>query len=116
MPLRAFQERVRARRGNRIAAVAVARKPAILIWHTPSNGKDHARARPALMAHKMRALELAAGPSARRGASCDHNFRRRRHADRAPAERAANVHRGMALGRRKAGPRRGVGAADEARP
>ena len=58
-PLRAFHERVRARRGNHVAAVAVARKLVILIWHMLSNGEDHAWTRPALMARKMRALELA---------------------------------------------------------
>ena len=32
-PLRAFYERVRARRGAQIAIVAVARKLAVLFWH-----------------------------------------------------------------------------------
>jgi hypothetical protein len=37
-PLRAFYERVARRRGNPIAAVAVARKLAVIIWHLLRNG------------------------------------------------------------------------------
>src|SRR5439155_6377394 len=32
-PLRAFFQRIRARRGPQIAATAVSRKPAVLFWH-----------------------------------------------------------------------------------
>jgi transposase len=41
-PMRAFYERVRARRGNHVAAVAVARKLAVLIWHMLRKGEDYA--------------------------------------------------------------------------
>src|SRR5207244_1240672 len=64
-PLRAFFLRVRARRGEQVAAVATARKLAVLCWHLLSRGEDYAR--PSLVAQKLRALELAAGAPSRRG-------------------------------------------------
>ena len=66
-PLRAFYERVRARRGMQIAVVATARKLAVLCWHMITRGEDYAFARPSLTAKKLRALELKAGLPARRG-------------------------------------------------
>src|SRR6266540_6879539 len=66
-PLRAFYERVRARRGMQIAVVATARKLAVLCWHMITRGEDYSFARPSLTAKKLRALELQAGMPARRG-------------------------------------------------
>lgn len=66
-PLRAFFLRVRARRGEQIAAVAAARKLAVLVWHLLANEKDYAWARPSLTDRKHRALELRAGEPSRRG-------------------------------------------------
>lgn len=66
-PLRAFFERVRARRGMQIAVVATARKLAVLCWHMITKGEDYAFARPSLTAKKLRALELKAGLPSRRG-------------------------------------------------
>ena len=66
-PLRAFYERVRARRGMQIAVVATARKLAVLCWHLITRGEDYAFARPSLTAKKLRALELKAGQPSRRG-------------------------------------------------
>src|SRR3954470_19488908 len=66
-PLRAFFERVRARRGMQIAVVATARKLAVLCWHMITRGEDYAFARPSLTAKKLRALELKAGMPSRRG-------------------------------------------------
>ncbi len=60
-PLRAFAERTAARRGRHVATVAVARKLAVLAWNLLTRGEDYAFARPALVARKIRALELAAG-------------------------------------------------------
>lgn len=117
-PLRAFYERVRARRGNHIAAVAVARKLANLIWHLLTKGEDYAWVRPALLARKLRALELTAGVPARRGqkgASYDYNLPDRRLADRAHAEQAESAYRRMTQGWRKRGPTKGAGAATEER-
>src|SRR3546814_21078155 len=67
-PLRAFYERVRARRGTHVAAVAVARKIAVIVWHLLTRGEDYAWVRPALHAKKLRDLELLSGPPARRSA------------------------------------------------
>jgi transposase len=66
-PMRPFYERVRARRGAHVAAVAVARKLAVLIWHMLTKGEDYAWGRPLLMARKLRNLELAAGHAAKPG-------------------------------------------------
>src|SRR5437763_1006490 len=66
-PLRAFFERVRARRGPQVAATATARKLAVLFWHLLSRGQDYAFARPALMRNKIRRLELLAGAPAQKG-------------------------------------------------
>lgn len=66
-PLRAFFLRIRARRGHQIAAVAVARKLAVLCWHLLTKEADYQWARPALVANKVRAMELQAGHPARKG-------------------------------------------------
>ena len=66
-PLRAFFLRIRARRGHQIAAVAVARKLAVLCWHLLTKDTDYQWARPALVANKLRAMELQAGQPARKG-------------------------------------------------
>jgi transposase len=66
-PLRAFFERVRARRGPQIAATATARKLAVLFWHLLTRGEDYAFARPALTRHKIRRLELLAGAPPQKG-------------------------------------------------
>ena len=60
-PLRAFYERVRARRGSQIAIVAVARKLAVLFWHLLTREQDYAFGRPSLTRKKLRGLELRAG-------------------------------------------------------
>jgi transposase len=60
-PLRAFGERIRARRGAQIAAVAVARKLCVLSWHMLTKQEDYAFARPSLTRTKLRRLERAAG-------------------------------------------------------
>jgi len=60
-PLRAFGQRVRARRNNKIATVAVARKLACLTWQLLTKGEDYIYERPALTHRKLRQLELAAG-------------------------------------------------------
>ena len=60
-PLRAFFERVRARRGPQIAATATARKLTVLFWHLLTREQDYAFARPAMTRNKIRRLELLAG-------------------------------------------------------
>jgi transposase len=66
-PLRAFYQRVRARRGTQIAIVATARKLVCLCWTMIERGEDYAFARQSLTDKKLRALELRAGMPARRG-------------------------------------------------
>lgn len=80
-------------------------------------GEDCAWARPALMARKMRNLELAADLPARRGArgsTYDYNLPERRRADRAIAEQAENIYRQMTRGWRRREPQ-GAGATNEER-
>lgn len=60
-PLRAFFARVQRKRGAATAAVATARKLAVMIWHVLSGNADYAFARPAFMAMKLRKLALKAG-------------------------------------------------------
>ena len=63
-PLHAFFVRIRARRGHK---VAVARKLAVLCWHMLSREEDYLWARPALVANKLRAMELQAGQPQQKG-------------------------------------------------
>ena len=66
-PLRAFFLRVRARRGQHVAAVATARKLAVLIWHLLRNDESYVWLGRSLHARKLRDLELKAGHKAERG-------------------------------------------------
>ena len=66
-PLRAFFLRISARRGQHVAAVATARKLAVIVWHLLRRQEDFAWVRPALHTKKIRDLELRAGHPARRG-------------------------------------------------
>ena len=66
-PLRAFFERVRARRGPQIAATATARKLAVLFWHLLTREQDYAFGRPAMTRNKIRRLELLAGAPPQKG-------------------------------------------------
>ena len=60
-PPHAFYERIRARRGPQVAAVAVARKLACLFWCLLTREEDYAYAQPSLTRKKLRRLELRAG-------------------------------------------------------
>jgi transposase len=66
-PLRAFFERVRARRGAQIAATATSRKLAVLFWHLLTREQDYAFGRPAMTRNKIRKLELLAGAPSQKG-------------------------------------------------
>ncbi len=106
-PLRAFYERVRARRGNHVAAVAVARKLAVIVWHLLTKGEDYSWVRPSLHAKKLRDLELRAGYPPRRGqrgASYDYNIAARRREERQRGQGAEDSYRRMTTGWRKTGP------------
>jgi transposase len=95
-PLRAFYERVRARRGMQIAVVATARKLCVLCWHMITRGEDYAFARPSLTAKKLRALELKAGLPARRGrkgTAAGYSLKDVRRRERELAEQAERAYR-----------------------
>jgi len=85
-PLRAFHSRIKARRGWQIATVATARKMTVLCWHLITKKQDYAFARPSLVAHKRRSLELAAGAESRRGPvagpSHDYHIKQLRDAEK----------------------------------
>jgi transposase len=66
-PLRAFFERIRARRGPQVAATATARKLVVLFWHMLTSEQDYAFARPAMTRNKIRKLELLAGAPPQKG-------------------------------------------------
>jgi transposase len=66
-PLRAFGERIKARRGAGIATVAVARKLVVLFWQLLTKQRDYAFGRPSLTRKKLRQLELAAGGARGKG-------------------------------------------------
>lgn len=114
-PLRAFGERIRARRGGQAAAVAVARKLAVLSWHLLSNGEDYAFGRPSLLRAKLRKAELSTGapplpkrhggPKVRASAS-------EREAERQLAERGEATYRRLLADWKASGPpkKKGAGA------
>ena len=90
-PLRAFYQRIAAKRGKHIAAVATARKLAMIAWHMLTKETDYIWARPALLARKFRSIELRAGlPSehARRGSAYDYNIPEKRASERERTEDA----------------------------
>jgi hypothetical protein len=98
-PLRAFYHDVQARRGFQKAVVATARKLTILAWHLAVKDHDYAFARPSLVAHKRRKLELAAGAPSRRGnhrnSGAGYNDKARRQAETLAAEQAEHAYQQM---------------------
>jgi transposase len=97
-PLRAFYQRIAARRGRHIAAVATARKLAMIIWHMLSKDADYIWARPALLARKFRAAELRAGlptKHARRGMAYDYNIPAKRTEKRSRVEKGKAAYVGL---------------------
>src|SRR6266536_3471616 len=95
-PLRAFSQRVRARRGMQIAVVANARKLVTLCWHLVVKGEDYAFARPSLTDKKLRSLELRAGLPSRRGqkgTAAAYSRKEVRRRERALAEQAELAYR-----------------------
>ena len=88
-PMRAFYERVRARRGAQVAAVATARKLASLFWCLLTREQDYAFGQPSLTRRKIRKLELAAGAPVAQGPGP----RRRRRPQQADPRRRARARR-----------------------
>jgi hypothetical protein len=95
-PVRAFFLRIQARRGKQVAAVATARKLAVLAWHLLTKAEDYAWARPALLDAKLRRVELAAGhPAAkgqRKGRAHAYNCKDVRHRERAWLEQTEKAY------------------------
>jgi transposase len=60
-PLAAFHARIADRRGPAVAAVAVARKLAVIIWHLLTDRSEYRFSSAMRLADKRRRLELAAG-------------------------------------------------------
>lgn len=89
-PLRAFYQRIRARRGHPIAIVATARKLAKLFWHLLIREQDYAYTLPTPLAKKIRTIELKAGHPRRRPGGNHHTLNReqRRVLERQIAEQA----------------------------
>jgi hypothetical protein len=118
-PLRAFYQRIARRRGNHIAAVAVARKLAVIVWHLLRRGEDYAWVRPALHAKKLRDLELRSGQPARRGqrgAAYAYNLGRTRLEEKRRAEQAELAYRRQTEGWSRRGGKVPTSAAREERP
>jgi transposase len=119
-PLRAFFRRIRARRGHQIAAVAVARKLAVLCWHLLTKSADYQWARPALVANKLRSIELQTGQPARkgnkRGAAYAYNINELRDREIELARHAEQAYeRFVSRWQRRGNSARRTGAANEER-
>lgn len=117
-PLRAFYERIARRRGNHVAAVAVARKLAVIVWHLLRHGEDYAWVRPALHAKKLRDLALRSGQPARRGqrgTAYAYNLARTRREERRRAEQAETAYRRYTEAWTRRPPKVPTGAAKEER-
>ena len=117
-PLRAFYERIRARRGMQIAVVATARKLAVLCWHMISRGRDYAFQRPSLTAKKLRALELKAGLPPRRGrkgSAAAYSLKEVRAREQRMAQQAERAYAQMVSDWQAKAPKTGVAAANGAR-
>jgi transposase len=95
-PLRAFYQRIQARRGFQTAVVATARKLTVLAWHLVTKDQDYAFARPSLVTHKRRKLELAAGSPSRRGnyrtPGAAYNDKQRRNEEKEVAQQAERTY------------------------
>jgi transposase len=112
-PLRAFYERVRARRGMQIAVVATARKLAVLCWHLIINDEDYAFQRPSLTQKKLRALELRAGLPSRRGQkgpAAAYSLKEVRRRERELAEQGEHAYRRLVANWQANKPARRTGA------
>lgn len=88
--------RVRDRRGQQVAAVATARKLAVIVWYVLTRDEPFAWDRPALTAHKLRALELQAGMPAqhgsRKGSAAAYSLKSVRQQERAVAEQSERTY------------------------
>lgn len=101
-PLHAFYARIAARRGKPIAAVAVARKLAILAWHLLTHQTEYRWAAPRLTAAKVRRLERSAGaPSGRGRGIRSADSRASRELERATLHQAEAAYVALVAARRE---------------
>lgn len=96
-PLRAFHARIQGRKGKQVAAVATARKIAVLAWHLLTKQEDYAFARPALLMMKERQMQFKAGATSRRGGNApgparDYSIKELREKERALVEQAEKAY------------------------
>lgn len=107
-PLRAFFLRIRARRGQQIAAVATARKLAVIVWYVLTRKQRFAWERPALTTRKMRTLELQSGMipcrGGRKGTAAAYNLKSVRDQERATAEQAERSYQRLFARWKQSGP------------
>jgi len=115
-PLAAFHARIAERRGPGIAAVAVARKLTVIIWHLLSERTEYRFAAPTRLADKRRRMELAAGaPRSRSRTSASVPRPQRLRSERADLEQAERVYRELVRERSRRR-KRGAAAATGERP
>lgn len=132
-PLRAFSQRLRARKHSGVASVAVARKIACLCWALLTKEEDYAYGRPSLVRAKLRRAELSAGAphrSKRHDGQRVSATAREREAERELVERAEAAYRrlvadwessgkkgaGVTRGRASSGPSKGQAARQASAP
>jgi transposase len=112
-PQKAFWERTAAKRGSKIATVALARKLAVLAWQLLTKREDYAFKRPAALSEKLRTLELVAGAPTRRGHRAHPRVRvtpELRELDREIARQAETAYRRLVADWQSGGPQKHVGA------
>lgn len=112
-PLHAFGERVRARKGSQVAAVAVARKLACLAWQLLTKEEDYAFAQPSRVRAKIRRTQLDAGApplTTRHGGQRISATASERQAERELTERAETAYRRLIADWKATGPAKKTGA------
>lgn len=112
-PLRAFHQRIAARRCSNVATVATARKMVVIVWHLLSRGQDYAFARPALVREKIRRLELMLGAPRHQGRSATgraHLKTDQRQAEHAIVEQAEHAYRRLVADWQSSKPKAGASA------
>lgn len=117
-PLSAFFHRISVKRCKSVAAIATARKLAVLVWHMLTKQQDYVWTRPALLQFKMRRLELMAGHASRRGGNKpgparDYSVKAVRDQERARLASAVQDYRRLVAGWQERPPAKRRPAAQE---
>lgn len=112
-PLRAFGERIRARKGAQVAAVAIARKLTTIAWQMLTREEDYAFQSPSLVRKKLRRAELTAGApplSTRHGGTRVRVTADERERDRELQQQAERAYRRLVADWQATAPKAGAGA------